>query len=176
MRVTYLLPCKCGATARVTSVQAGEKVKCPACGAETTAPGLRDLERLQAAEKPHRRRRRDRRWGTRKICILLGLYMAAGSLAALAIIWSRQPELPDTSTLTPLESWHAWMALRQGLNRQLSWGTYELIQLQKNLRLAAYFFVTTAVLGLGISLTAFLMRKRRTSVARPLQMAREPDE
>ena len=163
MRATYLLPCKCGASLRVTSVQAGETLRCSTCGTEVTVPALRDLEEFELADKP-RRRRHKLRWGARKILITLGLYVTAGSLIALAILWAKRPELPDPSTLTPLESWRVWMALRQGLNRQVSWDTYQLIESQKNLRLCTFVCLSTAAIGVCMSLLSFLVRKRRVPI------------
>ena len=146
-----------------TSVQAGETLRCSTCGTELTVPALRDLEDFELADRP-RRQRYKLRWGARKILITLGLYVTAGSLIALAILWAKRPELPDPSTLTPLESWQVWMALRQGLNRQVSWDTYQLIESQKNLRLCTFFCLGMAVIGISISLLSFMIRKRRVPI------------
>ncbi|MGM0486903.1 MAG: hypothetical protein ACQESR_09115 [Planctomycetota bacterium] len=163
MRTTYLLPCECGESVHITSVQSGETVQCSSCGANLTAPPLRAMKQLEVAN-PSRRRRRDKRWGARKICMMVGLYLAAGALIVLAILWARRPQPPDFSTLSPLESWQLWMDLRQGLQGQISWYTYHLIEAKRQFRLATYACVATAVVGIGMSLTAFLMRKQRAKV------------
>ncbi|MFW6169457.1 MAG: hypothetical protein ACODAD_03130 [Planctomycetota bacterium] len=163
MRTTYLLPCECGHGVHVTSVQSGETVQCSGCGAHLTAPPLREMRQLEVVN-PSRRRRRDKRWGARKICMMLGFYLAAGALIVLAILWARRPEPPDFSTLSPLESWQIWMDLRQGLQGRISWHTYHLIAAQRHFRLAAYACGGTAVIGIGMALTAFLMRKPRARV------------
>lgn len=163
MRTTYLLPCECGENTPITSVQSGETVQCASCGANLTVPTLREMKQLEIAN-PTRRRRRDKRWGARKICMMVGFYLAAGSLIVLAILWLTRPEPLDFSTFSPLQSWQTWMDLRQGLQGQISWYTYQLIAAQRQFRLAMYACLATAVVGLGMSFTAFLMRKHRTKV------------
>lgn len=163
MRTTYLLPCECGEKARITSVQAGETVQCPGCGGKLTAPPFREIKQLEVADSS-RRRRRHKHWDARKICITVGLYLAAGSLIVLAILWAGRPEPPDFSNLSPFESWRLWMDLRQGLQRRISVYTYQLIEAKRQFRLATYACVGTAMLGLAMSLIAFLMRKKRADV------------
>ncbi len=157
---TYLLPCQCGGRVRVTSSQAGELLQCAACGASLTAPTLRTMRQLEVVKRPPGRRNASR-WGARKIWIVLGLYLAAGALITLAVLWARRPTPPDASKLSPLESWQVWMALRQGLNRRVSWYTGQLIESQNSLRLHTYICLGAAVLGIAISLLAFVFRKRR---------------
>jgi hypothetical protein len=160
MRTSYVLRCACGARVPVTSVQAGETLSCPQCGNSLAVPTLRDLALLEVADQP-RRRARPARWDTRKMCMMWGLYVALGALVVLGVLWLRRPEPPDPAQLTLLESWHAWMALRQGLNRQISWYTYQLIEAQRSLRIWTIACLTLSALGAVVSLLAFLVRKRR---------------
>ncbi len=159
MRSTYLLPCRCGARVAVGSAQAGELVQCAACGTSLTVPTLRELRQLEVVAAPSRRRN-VARWNARKIWMMLGLYLAAGALVTLAVLWARRPDLPDPSTLSPLDSWQVWMTLRQGLSRRVSWFTYQLIESRRNLRLHTYVCLGTAAVGITISLLAFVFRKR----------------
>jgi hypothetical protein len=170
VRVTYLLPCACGAQIRVTSVQAGESVQCPSCGTSVTAPPWREMAELKTADETPPRRRRSR-WGAREIWIMVGLYLAAGSLIVIAVQWARCPQDPDPSGMSPLQSWQTWMAVRQGLGRRVSWMTFAIIEARRNLWLTTYACTATALLGLGISLFAFLRRRRRVPLA-PIDAAK----
>jgi len=161
MRATYLLPCQCGARQRVISAQAGETIHCTQCQTVLQVPALRELGRLEPADPP--RPARCARWSSRKLWMLLGVYAAAAALLALLILWINRPQPPDPSQLSPLDSWKMWMALRQGLNRQVSSYTYELIEAQRNHRLYVYLSCGFVVAGLAISLVAFLARRRRTT-------------
>ena len=163
MRTTYLLPCECGENIRVTSVQAGETVQCSSCGAELTAPPFREMQNLELAD-PKKRRRREKGWDRRKICMMVGLYLTAGALIILAIVWARRPQSVDFSAFSPFESWQAWMELRQGLQRRVSWFTYYMVESRKQLRLTTYVCVGTALFGIALSLSAFIMRKKRARI------------
>jgi hypothetical protein len=45
----YLLPCVCSARIAVSAGQAGDRIRCPACGAEQPVPRLGELARLEQA-------------------------------------------------------------------------------------------------------------------------------
>jgi hypothetical protein len=45
----YLLPCVCSARIAVSAGQAGDRIRCPACGAEQPVPRLGELARLEPA-------------------------------------------------------------------------------------------------------------------------------
>jgi hypothetical protein len=91
----------------------------------------------------------------------VGLVIASTSLLALVVLWVVRPRPPDSSQLMLLESWSVWMSLRQGLDRQVSWSTYELIKSHELQRLQTYLCLALSAVGLAITLTAFVMRRSR---------------
>jgi hypothetical protein len=70
----FLLPCDCSARIEVTAGQAGDRVRCPACGDEQTVPRLGDLGGLEVAPDDVRPRRR---WTVGHACCLAGMLIAA---------------------------------------------------------------------------------------------------
>lgn len=69
----FLLPCGCSARIAVTAGQAGDRVRCPACGAEQTVPRLGDLGDLEEASEQVRPRRG---WTVGHACGLAGFLIA----------------------------------------------------------------------------------------------------
>ena len=158
MSIKYLLPCECGERLRITTAEAGETVTCPSCGAELSVPSLSELKWLEPADRPMRRRR-TARWDARKAWMTVGLVISVGSLLVMAVLWAVRPRPPDTSQLTLLDSWSYWMALRQGLDRRVSWYTYQFIESHRILRVHTYMCLAAAAIGLAITLTAFIFRR-----------------
>ncbi len=82
----FLLPCDCSARIAVTAGQAGDRVRCPACGAEQTVPRLGELGGLEEAPDEVRPRRR---WTLGHACGLAGLLIAvvasAGAIGLRAL-------------------------------------------------------------------------------------------
>ena len=90
-----------------------------------------------------------------------GLVIAVGSLLVMAVLWLVRPKPPDRLQLTLLDSWSLWMALRQGLDRRVSWYTHRLIDANNILRVQTYMCLAAAAVGLVITLIAFIMRRSR---------------
>lgn len=83
----YVVSCGCAAAIRVTAGQAGDTVRCPACGGDVVVPRLRDLAEFTAAEavEPTGRRQRGRgHWDLGRGVVLAGVATAlvAATLAA----------------------------------------------------------------------------------------------
>lgn len=163
MSTKYQLPCDCGESLRITTAKAGESVTCPSCGAQLSVPSLSEIRRLEPANRPLRRWRVSR-WDARKAWMTVGLVICVASLLTMAVLWAVRPRPPDTSQLTLVESWAHWMALRQGLDRHVSWYTYQLIESRRILRVHTYMCLAAAAVGLAITLTAFVVR--RSPIAR----------
>lgn len=75
----YLLPCRCSERVVVTAGQAGDEVRCPACGGRLTVPrlgGLTALEQAPAEPTPRPQWTVGHGWG------LAGLLVATASLIA----------------------------------------------------------------------------------------------
>jgi hypothetical protein len=79
----YLLPCDCGHKTAVSSVQAGETVRC-VCGAALVVPSMRGLRALETAEPAPRGRRGSRRWEDRHRAAFVLLVAAAVCLGIIA--------------------------------------------------------------------------------------------
>jgi hypothetical protein len=94
---------------------------------------------------------------------LLGVVVTAASLAILVLLWATWPRPPDTTELTLMESWSAWMALRQGLDRRMSWHTAQYVESVQMHRMHTYVAFAGAAVGPAISLLAFVMRKSRVA-------------
>ena len=105
----YLLPCVCSARIAVSAGQAGDRIRCPACGAEQPIPRLGELARLEQAaddgserftqghfrpqdEHPAQgrplanRTREAGSWTAAHACLLAGLFaMLLGGAAAVVV-------------------------------------------------------------------------------------------
>ena len=158
--IKYWLPCECSKRLQVSTAEAGETVTCPSCAAQIVVPSMRLVKRLEPVERSTPRRPRSR-WSVRKAWMTAGLAITVASLLTMAVLWAVRPRPPDPSQLTLFESWSAWMALRQGLDRRVSWFTYQLIKSHEILRLHTYLCLAISVVGLAITLTAFVLRRNR---------------
>jgi hypothetical protein len=164
----YLLPCECGEHQPVTTAQAGETITCPRCGTQVDVPALGLMKHLEPADAATHHRR-IRRWTARKAWMMAGCLLVVGALLVLAVLWAVRPRPPDPAQLTLSDSWAVWMGLRQGLDRRVSWYTYQLIESRKILRAQTYICLAVAAIGLVITLVAFAVRDKRIvrQVSRP---------
>lgn len=88
----YLLPCVCGQQVRVTTAQAGSRVRCE-CGRTLQVPTLRGLRRC-ATVAPGHRERRAKAWGpVRGGLFAAGLVLAAAGLVLAAFYGVRSLQL-----------------------------------------------------------------------------------
>jgi hypothetical protein len=120
----FLLPCGCSARIAVTAGQAGDRLRCPACGSELTVPRLGDLGRLEAApEDVHR----GRRWTVGHACALAGLLtaiFATGGALGLRSWATGEPLVADDEIRTAVAATdigavhRAWISMtRSGVER-----------------------------------------------------------
>jgi hypothetical protein len=104
---SYQLPCSCGQHTPVSTVQAGQSVRC-ACGAQLQVPSLRDLralENLETSGGAPTHSQRLRTWDNRH---RLAFVLCLGALCGLAIsaYWAlRLPELVTRATPRQVEEW-----------------------------------------------------------------------
>lgn len=89
---SFEIPCACSATLSVAAGQAGERIRCPSCGAERRVPRLGELRRLGGSAAPGAAPGRvvgrpgtsvRPGWSVGHACVLAGgLVAAAAALAA----------------------------------------------------------------------------------------------
>jgi heme A synthase len=123
----YLLPCRCGRQITVELREAGETAVCP-CGQSLPIPTMLEMTALEPvlaeASPPS-----EHVWEWQHRMLLLG-----GTLLLLGISfgtyfhWTRPVAPSDTidpeairqsaSNLTPLQTWHYWRLMKQGLDRR----------------------------------------------------------
>lgn len=118
----YLLPCVCSARIAVSAGQAGDRIRCPACGADKLVPRLGELARLEEAvadasdrlAQGHFRAREDRPAGGRPLvaqpgqtgawtaghaCLLAGLFTMLLGGAAAAVVQATRSAVVDADTI-----------------------------------------------------------------------------
>jgi hypothetical protein len=91
----YLLPCTCGKKAVVSTVQAGETIRCASCGAALPVPtmrGLRELEAVEPAGSAARRRTASAGWEDRHRAAFLFVLAAIACLGVAGYLWAKMPE------------------------------------------------------------------------------------
>ncbi len=168
---SYLLPCHCGESISIRTTQAGEKIKCDACGTETTAPTMREIRSLKSVDDT------DASLGNRKKTwsVAQGLLFSAGmAVAVLALAtmayfgWYRhmakrgiqRPEFEDISfqrditTINLNESWDVWT--KQFRNQALGMRRTPAFILYRKLaeRMQRYMMAAAGVTLLGLFMAA----------------------
>jgi hypothetical protein len=166
----FLLPCGCSARVVVTAGQAGDRVSCPACGAELRVPRLGDLAALEAAPAE---RQRARQWTIGHSFGLAGLLIAAVATAGAIGLrsWSAGgPVVADEQiraavAATDIGSVHrAWQSMaRSGVERP---ALPEEARSQRIYRSAAAFsglLWTVAAGGAALAATGFALSRSAKS-------------
>lgn len=93
---SYLLSCSCGQQTRVSSVQAGETIRC-GCGLPLQVPSMRELRTLPlAADEPARKAAS---WEDRHRVAFVLVLAAIGALAAAGYLAAQLP--PPERPVTP---------------------------------------------------------------------------
>lgn len=131
----FEIPCACSATLSVVAGQAGERIRCPSCGAERRVPRLGDLRRLGGAAAGAAPGRVAGRlvplprsgWSVGHACMLAGCLVAAtAALAATRFGSGSGPGSVDESAIhqmveatdfgTVIRAWKAFeqMGLQRG--------------------------------------------------------------
>jgi len=123
----YLFPCRCGRQITVEPREAGETTVCP-CGQSLLIPTMLEMAGLEPApvEAPAPSAER---WGWQHRLLLVGgTLLAAAIIAGVCLHWSR-PKAPadaidaeairqTANNLSPIETWHNWELMKQGLDRR----------------------------------------------------------
>jgi hypothetical protein len=123
----YLLPCRCGRQIVVEAREAGQTSVC-ACGQSLLIPTMLEMTRLELAptdaSTPSQRV-----WGWSHRMLLLGVTLLAAAIAGGFFLYCNRPIAPidaidpealrrDADKLTPLQTWHYWCLMKQGLDRR----------------------------------------------------------
>jgi hypothetical protein len=157
VKTLYLLPCECGSHMPVGLAQAGQTVRCR-CGRPLAVPTLLGIKALEMAEPGDNHPEPASEWGARHRVILIGIVVVLASTAMLALFHRGKPDPPakvletdiverHTESLTLIQTFAVWEALRQGLSTKRDIDQYY------ELRLAAYhrrMGITAVFLALGI--------------------------
>ena len=102
---SYLLSCSCGQQIRVSSVQAGETVRC-ACGLPLPVPSMRELRSLPPAnDEPGGKRRKAIAWEDRHRVAFLLVLVAIAALSAAGYLALQLPPLEQPVTTQNIDEW-----------------------------------------------------------------------
>jgi len=123
----YYLPCRCGRQITVEPREAGETAVCP-CGQSLPIPAMLEMAALEPvlaeASPPS-----EHLWGWQHRLLLLGgTLLGAAVIGGICLHWNR-PVTPSDAidpdairqtakNLSPLETWHYWELMKQGLDRR----------------------------------------------------------
>jgi len=99
---SYLLSCSCGQQTRVSSVQAGETVRC-GCGLPLSVPSMRELRSLPLA--PDESARKSASWDDRHRVAFVLVLLAIGALAAAGYLAAQLPPLERQVTPQDVDEW-----------------------------------------------------------------------
>jgi hypothetical protein len=125
----YVLPCVCSARVPVTTGQAGDRVRCPQCGADLPVPRLGELSR--AAEVPvgddAAVRLAARPWTAGHACLFAGVVIALLAAAGATFVQSTRTAVIDEEMIrsavlaegifTIHQAWQSFA--RQGVERPI---------------------------------------------------------
>lgn len=97
----YVLPCVCSARVPVTTGQAGDRVRCPQCGADLPVPRLGEFPRLAVAADGDTDATRSavRPWTAGHACLFAGVVVAAVAAAAAMILQSPRAAVIDEAAI-----------------------------------------------------------------------------
>lgn len=101
----YLLSCSCGQQTRVSSVQAGETVRC-ACGVPLPVPSMRELRGLPlAADEQAGKTRRGSVWEDRHRVAFVLVLAAIAALAGAGYLAAQLPPPERQTTPQDVDEW-----------------------------------------------------------------------
>ncbi len=175
----YLLPCaQCSEKRTVDVSQAGRQLVCR-CGATLEVPSLRAIRALEtvadAGAKPVRRSWSPARgvpFAVGLVLVLAGLFVAgnAGLRWATAEVppppATADPLLPELDTLSPADTWDAWLDLRNnGLGPYVPTAKFMVEAALRYLFRVMVTGLVVAAAGLTIAAVAMLLPATRGSPA-----------
>ena len=182
----YLLPCSCGQSIPIDTIQAGQEVRC-SCGQEQLAPTLREIRQLPEAEPAMTQLRlRKEAWSAKRTSIFaIGLIATALSMGAVVMcqvkinrISSRLPS-KDTmksyeenmnaqivESLSAEESYEHFLRWKEeGLGEQIARAFEAEHDRIDKLKLINWGFSVVMAIGLLVTLIAALWPRRRVEAA-----------
>lgn len=178
----YLYPCACGQTIPLTPAQAGEQVRCGACGKTQLAPTLSRLRALPAAESGATPARSgepswNRTQGALFVIgcgfLLVGLYMVSWNGLARRDLPTEMPpgatseawnERIDSFNLE--ETWQVWQEMREHRLEQQYEPEYMFARrIDEALRRKMWIGAGLSACGLVLVLGSLLLRPRRPATA-----------
>lgn len=183
MAQLYLLPCgSCDHEIEIELKQAGSSVTCPACQAETMAPTMGGIKKLELSESsgimvnPKEDSAAGRHYGMKQWLFTGGLLILVLAAVSGFAIWFYADSLVTISNLdakvadanrnipdlSPAEVWDAWDDLTSG-GPLAEWK--ENVQMGQNkqaayLKTMAYGFMGIALIGLLSLLSSFFIKER----------------
>ncbi len=127
MSAKYLLPCRCGRQVVVEPREAGQTSLCP-CGKSLLIPAMLEMTGLEPAPVESGRPA-ESVWGWRHRLLLLGAtLLVVAIVGGVFLHWTRPIAPIDTidpqviqhsaKKLSPLQTWHYWSLMKQGLDRR----------------------------------------------------------
>lgn len=172
----YFLPCSnCGAKLTIDVSQAGQSISCE-CGSQTEVPTLRVIQKLERAEDSRAAEDDGPAWSQQQgVMFSVGLaILVLGAGLCVYLLWERskldtaRPEdrlrLHDEKAiddLSPLQTWQLWVQMRDHQLSQEETPEYQLNrQRAQQLLIIASVSGGAAIVGLGLLLSAFLVRPK----------------
>lgn len=159
----YLLSCSCGQQTRVSSVQAGETVRC-ACGAPLQVPSMRELRALPlAADEQVGKTRRGTVWEDRHRVAFLFVLVAIAALAGAGYLAAQLPPPERQATPQDIDEWVRTstaddaLGMFEDLKRGLQPGSVDAAAVQSARRMLQW--------GIGIALSACILALVGAAVA-----------
>lgn len=178
MSQQFLLPCPCGHSIAVQSVDAGQQAKCPECGALAEVPQLRELRKLSPvnAQSPQRRKANPS-FPVARVVFVVGLLGLALTSALSLLMFAARQQLDlgpseeemaqrDAEFIDGLKTeqlWGAWQKLRtEGLGipdpSQVQMNRFHYKQMTITLE---RLLTASAVLGVMIAIAWFFAHEPR---------------
>lgn len=158
----HLLPCVCSARIPVAVGQAGEQVRCPACGANVLVPRLGELARLEAVGSGTEAsgRRPVHPWTAGHACLFVGLVAAGLAAAAAAAVQSTRAAVIDDEVIRSavrgadlIDIYRARQAFaRQGVERPVLPEEDQLVRSSRVTTAVGRFLWAGAIGGLAVAL------------------------
>ncbi len=123
----YLLPCRCGQQIIVEPREAGQTSVCP-CGQSFLIPTMLEMARLEPAPA-EASPPAEHVWGWQHGLVLSGVALVVMAVALACLVRWFRPVAPidaidpealrqSAGKLTPLQTWHYWGLMKQGLDRR----------------------------------------------------------
>jgi hypothetical protein len=169
--VKYLLPCRCGRQIVVETREAGQTSVC-ACGQSLPIPTMLEITRLEPAPI-ETGRPSESKWGWQHRLMLLGVTLLAMAIVGGVLLHRHRPIAPIdaidpqavqqiANRLSPLQTWHYWRLMKQGLDRRVDQRFADKMSLYHTGQAAVGVLALTGVALIACGITVNKRRSRNT--------------